>query len=297
MLHTFVMSFIRTIHFTCLLLLVQSASAAEPAFEAYYKFLLGEQHVGYVVQRLDIEAPKNIFTSTYYAYVKTPSGSTTESLVAKADSAFEPISYQYSALVDGVAKSAEGTFKNKKMSGRMTDGKKVQSVNLTTPPNGFLSTFINYVILKNGLMVGKNYKFTALAEETPACFNGDAACNIKNTGFMTGTAGIIAEQKFKEIPAYKIKFNFKDIEFIGILSATGEILASISPQQSAATEIVKTKEEAVANFPFNEKHLTLLFGSIPQGKKNSLTTPGGGATGAKTPDAGATGAKPPAAKK
>lgn len=262
-----------TIYFTFLLFLVQSSFAAEPAFEAYYKFNLGNQHAGYVVQRLDIETKKNIFTSTYYVYVKTPTGSTTESLVAKADSAFEPISYQYSAVIDGVPRSAEGKFKNKKMNGRMTDGKKSQDVILTTPANGFLSTFLNYVILKNGMMVGKNYRFTALAEETPACFSADPNCRANSVGFLQGTAAVVAEEKFKEIPAYKIKFNFKDIEFIGILSATGETLASISPMQNAETEIVATKEAAVANFPFNEKHMKLLFGGIPQGKKNSLAMP------------------------
>lgn len=269
----FVIKIFRTIHFTFLLLLVQSTSAAEPAFEAFYKFTIGGQHAGYVIQRLDIEAPKNIFTSTYYVYVKTPTGSTTESLVAKADSSFEPISYQYSAVVDGVAKSAEGKFKNKKMHGRMTDDKKVQDVVLTTPANGFLSTFLNYVILKNGMMKGKNYKFIALAEETPACFKSADNCRADSAGFIQGTANVIAEQKFKEIPAYKIKFNYKGIEFEGILSATGETLASISPLQNAATEIVATKNEAVADFPFNEKHMKLLFGGIPQGKRNSLTTP------------------------
>ncbi len=257
-------------YFTFLLLWTQSATAAEPAFEAYYRFVLGDKHSGYVVQRLEIEPKKNIFTSTYYVYVKTPTGSTTESLVAKADSSFEPISFQYSALVDGQAKTAEGTFKNKKMTGKMSDGKKSQNISLAVPANGFLSVFLNYVVLKNGLMVGKNYSFIALAEESPACFQKDALCGPKSVGFLNGSTSIQSEQKFKEVPAFKVKFNFKDIEFYGILSNTGETLASISPMQNAATEIVATKAEAVAAFPFSEKHIKLLFGDIPEGKKNSL---------------------------
>ena len=135
------------------------AATAEPAFEGYYKFILGGQHAGYVIQRFTIDDKKKQMNSTYYVYVKTPTGSTTESLAAVSDLNFEPISFQYSALVDGKAKLVDATFRNKKMTAKMIDGAKTQNVTLTVPPNGFLSTFLNYVMLKNGLMVGKNYGF------------------------------------------------------------------------------------------------------------------------------------------
>lgn len=287
-------------YFTFLLVLTQSATAAEPAFEAYYKFFLGEQHSGYVVQRLDVEPKTNHLTSIYYVYVKTPSGSTTESLVAKADANFEPISFQYTALVDSMIKTAEGTFKNKKMVGKMRDGQKTQNISLTTPPNGFLSTFLNYVILKNGMMVGKNYGFTALAEESPACFAGDPDCNKNGVGFMPGTAAVVEELKYKNIPAYKIKFKYKEIgftgeklEFDGIISSTGETLASLSPKQNARTEIVLTKEEAVGGFPFSEKNIRLIFGNVPTGKKNALHNASASAsTGAAAKPMAPTQAKP-----
>jgi hypothetical protein len=266
------MTIIRTIYFTFLLLLTQSTFAAEPAFEGYYKFILGGAHAGYVVQRFEIDNTKNQMTSTYYAYVKTPTGTTTESLVAKADLNFEPISYQYSALVDGKAKLVDATFKDKKMTGKIVDDKKTQTVSLAVPANGFLSTFLSLVMIKNGLMVGKNYAFIALAEETPACIKGDLNCKAKDVGFIKGSAAIKSEQKFKEVDSYKVEFNFKGIDFLGFLSASGETLASVSPLQGAATELVATKQEAVANFPFNEKHIRALFDSIPVGKKNALNT-------------------------
>jgi hypothetical protein len=269
-----------TFYFTFLLLLTQSAIASktpEPAFEAYYKFYLGDVHSGYAIQRLTIEPKSGDMTSTYYVYVKAPSGSTTESLVAKADKNFEPISFKYTAIVDSVPKTAEGTFVAKKMTGKITDGKKSESITLKTPQNGFLSTFLNYVLLKNGLMVGKNYNFLALAEESPACFKNDPTCNPKSVGFMEGTANIIEEVKHQGIPAYKIKFRYKEVgftgekmEFFGIVSSTGETLSAISPLQNAKTEIVATRAEAIGQIPFSEKNVSLIFGNIPEGKKNVL---------------------------
>jgi hypothetical protein len=138
------------------------------------------------------------------------------------------------------------------------------------PQNGFLSTFLNFVILKNGLAVGKRYDYIALAEETPACMAGDTLCKAKDTGFIKGTAHIKSETRYKGVPAFLVEFMFKGIRFDGYLSQKGETLGSVSPLHDAATEITKTREEAVGPFVFNEKHIRMIFGNIPTGQKNSL---------------------------
>jgi hypothetical protein len=206
----------------------------------------------------------------YYVFVKTPTGSTTESLVAKSDLSFEPLSYQYSAIVDGKAKFVDASFKNKKMSAKMVDGTNKQNVTLTVPPNGFMSTFLNYVMLKNGLMVGKRYEFFALTEESPACPVKDPNCIPKDNGFIKGNAHIKEEKQYKGVPAYVVEFTFKGIKFDGFLSQKGETLGSYSPLQDAATEIVRTREEATGAFPFKEQHIKMVFGNIPVGVKNAL---------------------------
>lgn len=257
-------------YFTFLILVSQSTFAAEPAFEAYYKYVLGGQHAGYVIQRYEVDAKKNEMTSTYYIYVKTQAITTTESLVAKADLNFEPKSYQYSAIIDGKAKFIDATFANKRMTAKMVDNSKTQNVTLTVPANGFMSAFLNYVVLKNGMMVGKNYDFYALAEEAPACFKNDKTCKPQETGFIKGSASVKAEQKVAGIDAFKIDFNYKGVAFSGFISAKGETLGSISPLINGVSEIVKTKAEAVGDLPFKEKHIVTLFGGIPAGIKNSL---------------------------
>ena len=156
------------------------------------------------------------------------------------------------------------------MSAKMVDGTNKQNVTLTVPPNGFMSTFLNYVMLKNGLMVGKRYEFLALTEESPACPVKDPNCVPKDNGFIKGTAHIKNEQRYKDVPAYVVEFTFKGIKFDGFLSQKGETLGSYSPLQDAATEIVRTREEAVAAFPFKEQHIKMVFGNIPAGTKNAL---------------------------
>ena len=257
-------------YFTFLFLLTQSAFAADTAFEGYYKITIGGQHSGYVVQQYVVDAAKKEMTTTYYIYAKAGTNTTIESLVAKCDLSFEPKSYQYSAVVNGQAQSVDASFKNKKMTAKMTKAGKSQNVTLDVPANGFLSSFLNYVILKNGMMVGKTYDFFALPEEAPACYVGDTQCKATDVGFAKGTASIKAEQKLIGVDSYKIDFNFKSVPFTGFISAKGETLGSASPMQNLTTELVKTRAEAVANFPFKESHIKALFGGIPAGTKNSL---------------------------
>jgi hypothetical protein len=125
-------------------------------------------------------------------------------------------------------------------------------------------------MLKNGLMVGKRYEFLALTEESPACPAKDPNCIPKDNGFIKGTAHIKEEKQYKGVPAYVVEFTFKGIKFDGFLSQKGETLGSYSPLQDAATEIVRTREEAVGSFPFKEQHIKMVFGNIPAGVKNGL---------------------------
>jgi hypothetical protein len=262
-LHTLTSAF-RTALFSVFVFAAASAHADAPAFEAYYKFYLGNTHTGYVIQRLEVLDSKKEMVSTYYCYVKTPGGPTVESLVARADLNFEPLSYSYTALSEGKPKIIDATFKMKKMTAKITEGAagqtKTRTMTLQVPNAGFLSTFLNYVVLKNGLSVGKNYKFFALSEEDP--------------GFHEGTANILAEQKVKQkIDAFKIDISFKGVSFVGLVATNGEPLGTLSPEQNASTEMVATRAEAVGSLPFNEKQIKTLFGGIPEGRKNKMNAP------------------------
>jgi hypothetical protein len=235
---------------------VAKPATSGPAFEAYYKFYLGDKHSGYTIQRLEVNDAKKQMVSTYYCYVKTPSGSSIESLSATADLNFEPISYQYTSLVDGKPKLVDANFSNKKMTATIVENGHAKKSTLTVRQNGFLSTFLNYVILKNGMTTGRAYDFFALSEEDP--------------GFHEGTASILSEQKVKGIDAYKINITYKGVEFTALVTNNGEPLGTLSPQQNASTEMVASRAEAIGSLPFNEKQISTLFKGIPEGKNNKL---------------------------
>lgn len=242
--------------FILLFLFSSSTQALEPAFEGYYRFYLGTTHSGYWVSRIVIDDKLKQMTSSSYTYVKLPDKLTTESLVAKSDLNFEPISFKYTALVGTIPKLVDGTFKNKIGTFKIINGKSESKKTIKVPANGFLSTFLNYVILKNGLAIGKNYSFLALSEEDPE--------------FRKGTALIKKEEPFKGINSYVVEFNYNNIDFSGFIGPKGETLGSLSPAQNAGFTLVATREEAVGQFPFNEVHIKALFGDIPAGKANPL---------------------------
>ncbi len=230
------------------------SASTKPAFEAYEKFVLGGEHAGYAIQRYTFDAQHKTITSISYTYVKAGSHKTIESLVAKSDLNFEPISYQYTALVDGKPVLINARFHNKKMTAIEINGKKKLKLTATVPKNGFLSTFLNYVLLKNGLSVGKAYKFYAMAEE--------------DGKFLEGSAQILSETKIKNVPAYKVKFHYKT-DFVSLLSNKGEPLGTRSDAQDASTEI-SPKAAAIDGIPFNEGQIKKLFGNIPDGVINQI---------------------------
>lgn len=252
---------------TALLLgLVLAASIFSPVslwgstiFEGYYKVLLSDVHAGYAVQRYSFDSAKKEFTSTYYVYVRTsPDGKkyTSESLSAKSNDKFQPISYQYTAIIDGKpvlidAKSVKG----KLVGETMRDGKKGK---LSTPiPEGtFLSTMLLHLVLQNGLKVGKAFSYKAIAEEDGKVF--------------PGSLKVASERKYKGVNTFKLEYDFKDIKSEALISDEGNVLYSLAPAQSVATELVANPAEAKGSFPFPEKTLKTLFGNVPSGKENTL---------------------------
>ena len=246
---------------------------AEVLFEGYYKVTLSGVHAGYVIQRYEFDAKKKEFTGMSYAYVRfTPDGKQflTESLVAKADDAFHPLSYQFSGLttesdpatgqIKNKISSIDGKFKKvgDKTEGALTglkDGKNFRNT-IKFERGVFLSNFLIYLMLNKGFKAGVGGGFKALAEES-----GEVS---------SGKYKIEKEEKHKGIDAFKIKWDFKNMESISFISATGQALATESPAQGVAQELVATRAAAVGALPFAEKSVKALFGAIPEGQKNSI---------------------------
>ena len=279
--------------FVALILPAQSSYALKPTFEAYQKVLLGHVHAGFAIQRYTFDPKHKIVTSISYTYVKAGSHETIESIVAKSDFNFDPISYQYTALVDGKPVIIDAHFANDKMTAIKIVGKKRTRIKANVPSTikivgkkrerityGFLSSFLNYDLLapvNGGLSVGKEFKFYALAEETAK--------------FIEGTAEVLAKVKYKGVPAFKIKFSYPDrsrynhnldpdstpsgmdpIHFIAYLSYKGEALGTDSPAQNAKT-VIASKASAIKGLTFNAAQVRKLFGDIPAGVANQVYGP------------------------
>ncbi len=246
---------------------------AEVLFEGYYKVTLSGVHAGYIVQRYELDAAKKTFTGMSYAYIRLNEDGKqflTESLVAKSDDTFHPLSYQFSGLmtekdpntekIKNKITSIDATFKKVGNKTRGTlkglkDGKNFTNT-VSFDRGVFLSNFLLYLWLQKGFKVGFGTGFNAFAEES-----GEVA---------QGKYKIEKEAKVNGVDAFKINWSFKGMDSVSFISVTGQALSTESPAQGVIQELVSSKDAAVGSLPFADKSVKALFGGIPEGKKNTL---------------------------
>jgi hypothetical protein len=255
---------------------------AEVLFEGYYKVSLSGVHSGYVIQRYELDANKKTFTGTSFAYVRvSPDGKQflNESIVAKANDKFQPLSYNYSGLIAAQNEQTgrienrinviDATFAGQKMTLKgLLNGKNLASTT-AYPKGAFLSNFLIYLMLQNGFKVGKSFEFNAISEEEGKV----------NKGFVR----IVAEEPFKGVGSYKIDWSLKDMKSISYISNTGNALATESPAQKVTQELVATPSEATAGFTLPQESIKKIFGGIPLGNVNVLAEQKSGGKPAVSP--------------
>jgi hypothetical protein len=249
--------------------------AAAPAkagilYEGWHKVLSAGQHVGYFVVRYDLDKKTNKFTYTSFLKTNAVGNDVTEAVKAESLQVTKPAlwivpqKYQYTStegkkvtLIDAAfhiegGSGAKGKKKAKlHMIAKITKDGKSTTYDQILPDDTFLSGYLTYIILqsKEGLKVGNNYKYAAIAEEDAKLYNGTAF--VKERTHEAGQDG------------YKIIDEFKGIRFISIVNAKGDPLATKSPLLSIATQAAATREEAVGNLKLDEKNIRTLFGNIP----------------------------------
>lgn len=237
------------------LLLAQFAQA-EVIFDGYYKMTSGGLPIGYFVQRFEIDKSTQNFKSIYFVTTQLAGKKSSESLKAESTKDFAPISYQYTMTDGSILKTIDATFKGDVMIAKVSDGKKTQTLNRKLKKGSFLSTFLGYLMLSKGLKDKTTYNYFALAEEDAQLY--------------AGKTDVLEKTQYKGLPAFKMKNTFKDVAFESLMSDTGEVLVTTSNMVNVATELVPTRQMAVANISPNEKALQLLFGEVPTGQKNVL---------------------------
>jgi hypothetical protein len=251
-------------------LLATVHAKAEILFDGWARVLSAGQHVGYIVQRYEVDTKTKIFTSTYFLKTNSFGNEVTEGVKAQAGENLSPISYQYTSkvgkktrVIDAVFEGGAVPAKSKKlktavppsgavrMVATITDDGKQQKIDKQLPQGTFLSTFLVYLMLQNkeGIKAGNNYEYSAIAEEDADVYKG--------TAFVKETTKHNGQDVFKVLNTYK------DIQFINYITAKGETVFTKTPVLHLQAELVSSANEARKNIPLEEKSIKLLFGNIP----------------------------------
>lgn len=284
--------------------------SAQVLFEGYSKISLGGQFIGFAIQKYEYDVQKKNFISSSLIKYNELGGSTTESLKAYANEALEPISYNYNLLTPTGIKTIEASVKKDLLTivtvesansiassgvpeaadkSPVTSGKSAKSKKndktksmeksksadkaksndntkttkreIQLPKGSFFSTFLAYVILKNpqGLKLNSKYEYQAVAEE--------------DGGVYKGSATVQSEETFKGLHVFKILNEFKDAQFTSLTTDKGEMIyTTASPDKSLVLELMAEPSSAMGGLTVSSDNLRLLFGSIPEGKVNALSS-------------------------
>lgn len=227
-------------------------------FEGFYKLDLANQHIGYYI--IKVEGDNDKKEVIYRSLLKTNElgGNVNEGLHAKSTLALKPISYKYTLLQGAVNKSIDAQVTNKEMFLKINEGNKTLTQKVKLEDKMFFSSFLTYVLLASpkGLKLNQKYDYTSVSEEDGKIENGNAF--------------VAAEEKYNEIPAFKILNQFKGQKFVNYLAMNGESLYALVPDRQFSAKLVKTFDEAKGKIPADDKTLKLIFDSIPEGKQNIL---------------------------
>ena len=237
--------------------------ANKTLFEGYYKINSGGQHVGYYIQRYELDPKKKQFISTYFLRTNQAGGNISESLKAYSTDKLNPVKYQYTTLQGKVAKTIDANVRKGKkdksiLQVKVNENGKLRVYEKELEKGTFFSTFLIYLLLQGdkGIQPGVKYNFRAIAEEDGKAFPGEVF--------------VESETKKMNVNVFKVLYTFKRTQFVNFIDAKGESLISVSPAFDIAAEMVSEPSLATQGMNFNKKSIELLFGNVPAGNINRL---------------------------
>lgn len=213
---------------------------AKVLFEGKYDLNVQNKKVGFIFQKYEFNQKNKQFISRYFIKSNSPVSKSTESLTAFSDKDLNPISYTYT-FNNGVKKkkiiakfyknklksTATTTLSFKKINGVYQKRKipkiLVKKTTQKIEKGVFLSTFLNYIILNNGIVSNKRMAYKAISEEDLSVYSGKV--HIKNKFNYNGSI------------VYKISHTFNNFPFTTYINKKGEVLLSKSPLQKISTEL------------------------------------------------------------
>lgn len=236
-------------------------ASAEILFEGYYKVTQFNKHIGFVVQRNELDAKTKQFKTTSFLKLAKNGFDMTESLQAVSTADLVPLRYSYIATDGKKTKTIDATIKNNKLNAIVLEDGKTKKVDKKVNKNAFLSSALYYMMLKSkeGLKTDTNFDFFAIAEETIDDTKGSSRIDKK----------LVTVDKLQLL---KVTNKFAGSEYENLLTDKGEVYSAFTPATDVKSELVKNPDDAMEGIKIPSGLLEKFFGDVPAGKINPLFT-------------------------
>lgn len=247
------------------LFLLSCFANANVVFEGYYKVSQFNNHIGFIIIKHELEPKTNNYIIQTYLRLAKKNFDMTETLKTVSDANMKPIKYSYTAMDKKKTKTIDGSLttdaKTKKevFSVLATEDGNKLAVSVPYEKGVFFSSALYPMMLRGekGLKTGLDLEFNALAEEAAQVHMGTT--KIAKTRVTKDTFQLL-----------KADNNFAGSSYEVLLTDKGEIVSTNDSKTGIKTELVRNKEEAIQDIKVNNKTIEQIFGSLPEGKNNSL---------------------------
>lgn len=251
----------------CIVVVVcfQIFAQASIVFEGFYKINQFKNHIGFVIIKHEVDPKTKNYTIKTYLRLAKKNFDLTETLKTVSDEKMKPVEYSYSALDKNKSKTIEAQKKIDAKTKKeilsilaIEDGKKLK-FDVELNKDVFFSSALFPVMLAtdSGIKTNFEFKFPAIAEETAQVFEGTTKIAAKR----------ITKDAFQLL---KAENSFAGSDYEVLLTDKGEIFSTNDNKTGITTELVRNKEEAIQDIKISNKTLEQIFGSMPEGKTNSL---------------------------
>ncbi|MBC7458819.1 MAG: hypothetical protein H7235_11100 [Bdellovibrionaceae bacterium] len=235
--------------------------SAEILFEGYYKVTQFNKHIGFIVQRNELDPKTKEFKTTSFLKLAKNGFDMTESLQASSTAELVPLKYSYIATDGKKTKTIDATVSKNKLKAIIFENGKTKKIDKKVNKDAFLSSALYYMMLKSkvGLKTNSNFDFYAIAEETIDDTKGSSQIDKK----------LVTVDKLQLL---KITNKFAGSEYENLLTDKGEVYSSYTPATDIRSELVKNPDEAMEGIKIPSGVLEKIFGTVPTGQINPLFT-------------------------
>lgn len=239
------------------LLFLAPVAKAEITFEGIYKIEKNKKHIGYGIQRVELDPTTK--KRSIIAYFKTLNGGKTATEVTRsyADESYVPLNSLFTSDKSDIHETITATFggPTAKVVTRFNKSRKDgRTDNLPANEGTFLSSFLFFILDLAALeqeKAAKNYE--AFSEE-------DGRYAIGKVRFVASKT--FAGQKIMQFDDFFVGEGIENFVF-----ADGTPLGARS-DFNKINVFLATKADAVMDMDFPQKELTEIFKDLPEGKKN-----------------------------